>query len=98
MSNRTADTMGSHLISQPIIGIVGLGLLGREIAACLLTARLRVIAYTVPQSGFAEARKTIVEAIRDLISHHVLPPAADTEWASNYSEAESLAALGKCDF
>ena len=49
------------------IGIAGLGLLGRGIAACLLSKGFKVIGYSRSEETRAEARRYIAEGMDDLI-------------------------------
>src|SRR6478609_8371629 len=80
------------------VGVIGLGLLGRGIAACLVAARIRVVGYTRPDSGFALARADINEAIGDLIAHDALPRSMQQDWTNFYVEADSLEAMRECNF
>ncbi len=80
------------------VGIVGLGLLGRGIACCLLSHGLRVVAYTAEAAGFADARRHIATSIDELITRGGFPAALREQWRANYVEASSLSALCECDF
>jgi 3-hydroxybutyryl-CoA dehydrogenase len=80
------------------IGIVGLGLLGRGIAACLLSRRMRVIAHTIDGESFNPARKHISKAIGELVERGGFPPSLPEMWRKNYVEASSMAELAGCDF
>jgi 3-hydroxybutyryl-CoA dehydrogenase len=80
------------------IGIVGMGLMGRGIAACLLGCGFRVIAFSRPMSSFLEARAQIALDIEDLIKHDAAPASLRDDWRPRYVEAESVTALAKCDF
>jgi 3-hydroxybutyryl-CoA dehydrogenase len=80
------------------IGVVGLGLLGRGIAACFIAHGFRVVGFTRPAAGFKSARQYIESALHELIAHRVALPIVATEWQNYYSEAESLAEFSDCDF
>ncbi len=80
------------------VGLVGLGLLGRGIAACLLAHRIPVTAYTSEPQDFALARTVITEAIDELIEHAAFDPSLRTTWQQHFIEAPSLAALAPCTF
>jgi 3-hydroxybutyryl-CoA dehydrogenase len=80
------------------IGIVGLGFMGGGMAACLLHRGMRVIGFTQPAEGFAEARRKIAEGIEDLIAHRAADVSLRKEWPARYVEAESIAAMRPCDF
>lgn len=80
------------------IGIAGLGLLGRGIAACLLGYGFRVIGFTRRESTHAKARDYISQGIRDLIERLEFPATLSGEWADRYLAVESLEQFGECDF
>lgn len=80
------------------IGIVGLGLLGRGIAACLLSRGMRVIGLDNNIDARATARREIERAIEELIARGGEPPSLRDEWRSRYEEAASFEAFSKCDF
>lgn len=80
------------------VGIVGLGLLGRGIAACLLSNGFRVIASTLTQEDRDGARRYIAAAVDDLIRRGGFPPGLRDEWAGRYVEAGSVAELAPCEF
>src|SRR5436190_24128626 len=81
-----------------VIGIVGMGLMGRGIASCLLACGYRVIAFSRPASTLIEARTQIATDIDDLIDHHAAPETLRNDWPARYAEAESPAAFGACGF
>ena len=56
------------------VGVVGLGLLGRGIAACLLAHGFKVIGYTRGDASHEEARLYIQRAIGDLIERAGFSP------------------------
>jgi 3-hydroxybutyryl-CoA dehydrogenase len=85
-------------IPQLQIGVAGLGLLGRGIAACLISRGFRVIGFTRPSSGFESAREYIQTAIDELLAHGATLPKEAVEWRRYYVEADSIAAFSKCDF
>ncbi|MDQ3441376.1 MAG: 3-hydroxyacyl-CoA dehydrogenase family protein [Planctomycetota bacterium] len=80
------------------VGVAGLGLLGRGIAACLLSADFHVIGYDRAEPTRAEARKHIAAAIDDLVRRGGLPAALRDEWSTRYVEATSVSELASCDF
>jgi 3-hydroxybutyryl-CoA dehydrogenase len=80
------------------IGVAGLGLLGRGIAACLLGHGFRVIAFTRQESTHAEARKYIGRAIDDLIQRAGFPASLAAEWADRYVPVRSVEPLAECEF
>lgn len=80
------------------VGVVGLGLLGRGIAACLLAHRVPVMAYAPTLTEFVHAREAIAIAIDELIEHAGFDPSLCETWRNLYTEAESIAWFAPCDF
>jgi 3-hydroxybutyryl-CoA dehydrogenase len=85
-------------VTMQTVGIAGLGLLGRGIAACLLSSGFRVIAYTRRDDTRAEARKYIAAAIDDLVRRGGFPPSLREEWGGRYVEAKAVAEFAPCEF
>lgn len=79
------------------VGVVGLGLLGRGIAACLLAHGHRVIGMTRSRSTHATARDYIDRAIGDLIEHAGFPESLADEWPTRYTPVDSCEAFAECD-
>jgi 3-hydroxybutyryl-CoA dehydrogenase len=80
------------------VGVAGLGLLGRGIAACFLGHGFRVIGFTRRQSTHDDARRYIAQAMRDLVEHLDFPPALVEQWPERFQPADSCGAFGECDF
>jgi len=80
------------------IGVAGLGMLGRGIAACLLGHGFRVIAFTRQEATHREARKYIADAIGDLVERAGFAPELRGQWQERYVPVSSLEALKECDF
>jgi len=80
------------------IGVAGLGLLGRGIAACLLGHGFRVIAFTRRDARHAEAREYIARAIRDLVERAGFAPELSDRWPERYEPVTSLKPLARADF
>lgn len=88
-----------HLPSPKIIGVAGLGLLGRGIATCLLSRDFRVIAYDPSESARRDARAHITEGIADLVHRGGFPAALNADWRGRYSDAiAGVSAFAACDF
>jgi 3-hydroxybutyryl-CoA dehydrogenase len=85
------------VVSVQTVAIAGLGLLGRGIAACLLSRGFRVIGFTREETR-AAARAHIAEAIEDLIRRGGFPEPLREEWGGRYVEAKSLSELTPCEF
>ena len=80
------------------VGIAGLGLLGRGIAACLLGHGFRVIAFTRREETHEEARKYIARAIDDLIDRAGFPEGLREEWSERYEPVTDLTEMAGCEF
>jgi 3-hydroxybutyryl-CoA dehydrogenase len=80
------------------VGVVGLGLLGRGIAACLLGHGFRVIAFARRQATHDEAREYIARAILDLVERAGFPAELSTRWPDRYVPADELESMTGCDF
>ena len=84
-------------MSIETVGVAGLGLLGRGIAACFLSHGFRVVGFTRSESTHAEARRYIAQAIGELIEHADFPPRLADEWADRYTPVRSCETMGGCD-
>ncbi len=80
------------------IGIAGLGLLGRGIAACCLGHGLRVVGFTRPDCPHREAEAYLGKAIDELIEKAGFDPALADRWREAYTPVDSLAEFRDCDF
>lgn len=80
------------------VGVVGLGLLGRGIAACLVANGFDVLGYTLTETSHAEACAYIKQAIEDLIERAGFPSALRESWPHSYTAIHELGSLGPCDF
>lgn len=80
------------------VGVIGLGLLGRGIAACLLGHNLRVVAYTRSKATRDAARHHIEQAVKELVERGGFNATRLADWRERYHEVENLADLDGCDF
>jgi 3-hydroxybutyryl-CoA dehydrogenase len=80
------------------VGIVGLGLMGRGIAACMLSHGMRVVAYEVDRASVKKARRHIGKAVGELVDRGDIPASLRARWQKNYVEAASMTEFGRCDF
>lgn len=80
------------------IGIAGLGLLGRGIAACLLSHGFRVVAYDPSDDACKAARAEIAQDIQDLVRRGGFAETLLTDWPARYAEASGYDAFAPCDF
>ena len=82
---------------QPV-GLIGLGLMGRGIAACLLSQGLEVIAYNRTASRARESIPHIAEALRELARRKIVTRASIRDWKKRFHLAASPADLAPCRF
>lgn len=80
------------------VGVAGLGLLGRGIAACLLGHGLRVIGFTRQQETRLDARRYIAQALEDLVWRAGFDESLLDAWPERYTEVDSCGSFGACDF
>jgi 3-hydroxybutyryl-CoA dehydrogenase len=81
-----------------VIGITGIGLLGRGIAACFLAHGFRVIAFDTSPQARRDARRSIQNAIQDLVNHRCVNEQLMTQWPSAYGDLDSIEEMRECDF
>lgn len=84
--------------SATTIGVVGLGLLGRGIAACFLGYGMKVVGYARRQATHDEAEDYIDNAIGELVRHAVVNSSAPEQWRERYTPALDYEDLRDCDF
>ena len=80
------------------IGVVGLGQLGRGVAACCLAHGFRVIGIGLTEEDLEKANLYIARAIEELIQHADFPQELSAEWRNRYTSAISYESLAECDF
>lgn len=97
MRARVRRLNGFMSVDGPI-GVVGLGLLGRGIAACLVAHGFRVIAFTTSEHPHELAVKYISKAVRELIANAGFPTSLEQQWPERFVEAQSLGAFSACGF
>lgn len=85
-------------MSISTVGVVGLGLLGRGICACLLGRGLRVVGLAPNTTELDRARRVIAEAFAEMVAHGVCEPATAEEWEARYHGTMSCDDLANCDF
>lgn len=80
------------------IGVAGLGLLGRGIAACLVGHGFRVIAFTRRRTTHDEAREYVARAMRDLVDRADFPRELLDGWTERYEPVATLEPLAGAEF
>lgn len=86
-------------MAKLIVGVVGLGLLGRGIAACLLGHGARVVGICPGADDQEAASREIAQALGELDERHPKgTPFPGAEWRSRYTTTADWVALATCDF
>ncbi|MBL8210610.1 MAG: 3-hydroxyacyl-CoA dehydrogenase family protein [Bryobacterales bacterium] len=81
------------------IGVVGLGLLGRGIAACFLAHGFRVVALTKGgEEAYGAARAYIANALTEYVAHTGADAGVAASWKDRYHEAAGFADFADCAF
>ena len=80
------------------VGLIGLGLMGRGIAACLLAHGLEVVAYNRTARRAKEAERHIARTLAELVAKRVVPRARVRGWRRRWTPVRTLAALAPCGF
>jgi 3-hydroxybutyryl-CoA dehydrogenase len=78
------------------VGIVGLGLLGRGIATCLLANGFTVRAYNRTARRAGAAVDHIGAALREMVRRKVLSRGAAADWRKRFALVSSPGELGNC--
>ncbi len=81
-----------------LIGVAGLGFLGRGIAACLLGHGFHVVAFTTGEDTHEKARPYIAAALDEMVAHGVTEAALRNTWRERYRETSHLGAFADCTF
>jgi 3-hydroxyacyl-CoA dehydrogenase len=87
----------THHEIQPV-GLIGLGLMGRGIASCLLSQGLEVVAYNRTASRARESIPHIDQALRELVRRRIMPAAGIRDWRRRFRLVASIAELAPCRF
>lgn len=78
--------------------VVGLGLLGRGIAACFLAHGFRVIAIDRSAQQHTDARKQLATMMSELVNLGGFPAQLCDEWATRYIGATDFDGIKDCSF
>lgn len=81
-----------------LVGVVGLGLMGQGIAACLLSRGFRVLAYNRTFGKAQRSLRHIGETLDELVERKVVGASAVKNWRGRYGIVRSLSDLGACTF
>jgi 3-hydroxybutyryl-CoA dehydrogenase len=80
------------------IGLIGLGLMGRGIAACLLSRGLEVIAYNRTARRAKQACRYIAEMLEELVARKVVRRSQVLDWGERFRSTQSLGELARTEF
>jgi 3-hydroxybutyryl-CoA dehydrogenase len=81
-----------------LVGVVGLGFLGRGIAACLLAHGMHVVAHVRSTDSQRDAEVYIERAMRELIEHAGFPESLPDEWRDRIEFVYDFLAFQSVDF
>jgi len=80
------------------IGLIGLGLMGRGIAACLLAQGWNVVAYDRAQARGRESIRHLGHALRELAHRGIISKERVRGWRRRFEITDSVAGLAVCGF
>ena len=80
------------------VGVVGLGQLGRGVAACFLAHGFRVIGVSLTDDELTHAETYIAQAVRELVGKADFPQKLASQWQQQYSGTLAYDRLSDCDF
>ena len=80
------------------VGVVGLGLMGRGIAACLLSHGLKVVAFNRTRERAERAREFLAEAMDEVVRRGVVAQDRVADWQDRFVLASSYECLAVCPF
>jgi len=80
------------------IGLVGLGLMGQGIAACLIAYGFRVVAYSRSAYREQETVQHISDSIKKLLAKTVISASQAKDWQERFQYVNSVEELGESQF
>lgn len=98
MKSRKVRTSSGDRDAARLVGVLGLGLMGRGIAACLLANGFHVVGYSRSAETRAECQPHIDEALRELARRGIVPSRRVTGWRRRFRLTGDLAGVAGCDF
>lgn len=85
-------------MNQRRVAVVGLGFLGRGIAANLLGHGFEVVGWSRSPSGLEKAEQTIGRAVDEMIRHGDFDASLRGTWRSRYWASNDFESLAECGF
>jgi 3-hydroxybutyryl-CoA dehydrogenase len=89
---------GAVATARPVTGLVGLGLMGRGIASCLLAHGYEVIAYNRTASRAQESLPHIGEALAEMVRRKLVTRERIRDWKKRFRLVQSLQDLAPAGF
>ena len=89
---------GAGATARPAVGLVGLGLMGRGIATCLLAHGYEVIAYNRTASRAQESLPHIGEALAEMARRKLVTRERIRDWKKRFRLVQSLQDLAPAGF
>lgn len=80
------------------VGLIGLGLLGRGIATCLLAQGAKVVAYSRSAETRNETVPHVEHALAELVKRGIVPPTRVRDWKKRFTLVDTLQDLAECKF
>lgn len=91
-------SLNDSATAETTVAVVGLGLLGRGIVACLLGYGFRVVGFGRSSQSHERAREYIARGLRDLVDHSELNADILRSWEERYQETDRFDDWPRCDF
>jgi 3-hydroxybutyryl-CoA dehydrogenase len=85
-------------MNVPQVAVVGLGFLGRGIAANLLAHGFQVVGQTRSSSSHEHALRAIEQAVEEMIGQGGFPVTLREQWRSRYRASSDVGDLADCSF
>jgi len=84
--------------TQPLVGVIGLGLMGRGIATCLLAHGFRVIVHDRSATAARTALAHVGHALDEMAQRDVIRRRAIRDWHRRLTIVEKVGQLATCEF
>lgn len=81
-----------------LVGVIGLGLMGRDIAACLLAHDVAVCGFDTDGEQAKGARPHIEKTLAEMLRRKLVKREVKAGWNTRFMLADSLTGLKGCDF
>ncbi len=85
-------------VSVDTVGLLGLGLMGRGIAACLLCHGLNVIAYNRTPARAEKSRAFLAGVMEEVVRRGLFISEEVADWAERFAVVDTVSGLADCPF